>query len=81
MHACILSLSSSGCTFPGIVLSCRLRGANPKARNRSSVRFISVKALSCMCSHSLYLLVYKGEGKGIGIIQLVFQSRKQLVKG
>jgi hypothetical protein len=81
MHACILALSSSGCTFLGIVLSCRLRVLIPRPGIDLGFRFISVKALLCMCPHSLYLLVYKGEGRGIGFIHSVFQSRKQWVKG
>jgi hypothetical protein len=38
-------------------------------------RFISVTEMLIMCPDSLYLTVYKGEGRGIGFIHSVFQSR------
>jgi hypothetical protein len=81
MHAHILALSSSGCTFLRIDLSYKSRVLIPRPRIDLGFRFISVKTLLCMCPDSLYLLVYKGEGRSISFIHSVFHSRKQWVNG
>jgi hypothetical protein len=65
IHACILALSLSGLTFLGIVLSCRLRVLIPRLGIDLRFRFILVKVLLCICPHSLYLLFYKEEGRGM----------------
>jgi hypothetical protein len=68
MHASIFAFPSIGCTFLGLVLSCKLRALIPRLGIDLGFRFISMKALLSMCPHSLYLLVVKGEGRHIGFI-------------
>jgi hypothetical protein len=75
MHPCILALPSRGCTFLGIVLSCRLRALIPRPGIDLGFRLISIEALLCMCPHSMYLVVYKGKSRGIGFLNSVFQGR------
>ena len=56
MHAWILPLSSHGNMFLGINLSCKLMALISSLRIDIRLRFISIKALVCMCPDSLYLL-------------------------
>jgi hypothetical protein len=74
MHACILALSSSGHIFIEIVLSCKLRALIPRPIIDLGFRFISVSTLLCMCPDLLYILVYKGEDRSIGFIQIRFSE-------
>ena len=72
MHAFILSLSSSGCTYLGIVLSCKLRELVLRPIRDLGFRFFfQLRCCSAYVHIHLYLLVYKGEGRGIGFIHFI----------
>jgi hypothetical protein len=82
MQVCILALSSSGPTFLGIDLLCKLTALIPRPGIDLGFRFILVRVLMCMGPASLYFLAYNGEAKGIyRFYSFSFQSRKQWVKG
>jgi hypothetical protein len=70
--ACIPAISSSGCTFLGINLSCKLRALIPRPGIDPGFKFSLVKVSLCMYPNSLHLQVYEGEGKGIGFIHSIF---------
>ena len=72
MHAFILSLSSSGCTYLGIVLSCKLRALVLRPiRDLGFMFFFHLRCCSAYVQIHLYLLVYKGEGMGTCFIHFI----------